>query len=422
MAQIIHRVRGYGESAAEPGWKRVERSFPDGVSGRFSDGGKAAKAFALELENAVTVYDVRTRIGGRVVTRTFKRRKDADAYANTVEADKLRGVARDPRAGRITLAEYARKWMERRTDIRPTTRAKYGHLLDRHILPTLGQHDLCRLSPSSVRGWYMALRGRYVVTADDAYRLLRAVLNTAVADEVIAVNPCKVKGAGQVRSPERPTASVLEVAAAVEAVPDRYRLALLLPAWCQLRRGEVLGLQRRDVDLLHATIRVERAWTAPMGQRPVLGPPKSEAGRRSLAIPANIVPAVSSHLEHFVGSEPDAWLFPTASGSALSPRNFNRAWDKARQIAGRPDLHLHDLRHSGLTWAAASGASVAELMRRGGHANPRAALRYQHATEDRDQAIADALAGLAKVGASGPRDRRAMKVGGQEKSRGADPG
>jgi hypothetical protein len=142
MAQIIHRVRGYGESAAEPGWKRVERSFPDGVSGRFSDGGKAAKAFALELENAVTVYDVRTRIGGRVVTRTFKRRKDADAYANTVEADKLRGVARDPRASRITLAEYARKWMERRTDIRPTTRAKYGHLLDRHILPTLGQHDL----------------------------------------------------------------------------------------------------------------------------------------------------------------------------------------------------------------------------------------------------------------------------------------
>jgi len=118
-----------------------------------------------------------------------------------------------------------------------------------------------------------------------------------------------------------------------------------------------------------------------MGQRPVLGPPKSEAGRRSLAIPANIVPAVSSHLEHFVGSEPDAWLFPTASGSALSPRNFNRAWDKARQIAGRPDLHLHDLRHSGLTWAAASGASVAELMRRA--ATPTRELRFGISTQQR---------------------------------------
>src|SRR5208283_4908350 len=139
------------------------------------------------------------------------------------------------------------------------------------------------------------------------------------------------------------------------------------------------------------------------------GPPKSEAGRRSLAIPANIVPAVSSHLEHFVGSEPDAWLFPTASGSALSPRNFNRAWDKARQIAGRPDLRLHDLRHSGLTWAAATGASVAELMRRGGHASPAAALRYQHATEDRDRALADALAELAPVTRIHPRDARAME-------------
>lgn len=84
----------------------------------------------------------------------------------------------------------------------------------------------------------MALRPRHEVTADDAYRLLRAILNTAVADGVITVNPCKVKGAGQVHSPERPTASIAEVAAAVEAVPEHYRLALLLPAWCQLRRGK----------------------------------------------------------------------------------------------------------------------------------------------------------------------------------------
>ncbi len=70
-------------------------------------------------------------------------------------------------------------------------------------------------------------------------------------------------------------------------------------------------------------------------------------------------------------------------------------WRRARQSIGRTDLYFHDLRHSGLTWAAASGASPAELMRRGGHASPEAALRYQHATEERDRAIADALAGLA---------------------------
>ncbi len=71
-------------------------------------------------------------------------------------------------------------------------------------------------------------------------------------------------------------------------------------------------------------------------------------------------------------------------------------WERARRAVGRPDLRLHDVRHSGLTWAAASGASVAELMHRGGHASPAAALRYQHATADRDRAIADALAALAE--------------------------
>jgi integrase len=297
-------------------------------------------------------------------------------------------------AGKVTLRLYANDWLAGRSDLRDTTRAKYRYLLDRHILPRLGSTKLSTLAPSKVRSWFHELHSEHAATADDAYRLLRAALNTAKADHQIAENPCQVKGAGQVRSPERPVASVIEVARAVEAVPERYRLALLLSAWCQLRRGEVLALQRRHVDLLHGRITVEQAWVAPMGSKPIIGPPKTEAGARSLAIPSNVLPAVIDHLERFVRPAPSAWLFGTSTGTALSPRNFQRAWSKARSIAGRPDLHLHDLRHSGLTWAAASGASVADLMRRGGHANPRAALLYQHATQDRDQALADALGKL----------------------------
>ena len=95
----------------------------------------------------------------------------------------------------------------------------------------------------------------------------------------------------------------------------------------------------------------------------------------------------------------------------MIPVTLNRVWQRARRKIGRTDLHYHDLRHTGLTWAAASGASVAELMRRGGHANPTAALRYQHATEDRDRAIADALAELStgrvvRFNASRSRTRR----------------
>lgn len=82
----------------------------------------------------------------------------------------------------------------------------------------------------------------------------------------------------------------------------------------------------------------------------------------------------------------------------------------ARQVVDRADLTLHDLRHSGLTWAAATGATIAELMRRAGHGSPAAEIRYQHATDDRDRALADALASRADTPAPTPLARTAADI------------
>ena len=124
--------------------------------------------------------------------------------------------------------------------------------------------------------------------------------------------------------------------------------------------------------------------------------PKSEAGRRTIIIPANVIPYLTSHLQRFVEPGTDALVIVGEYGGPLRPQVLSGAWSKARKKVGRDDLHLHDLRHSGLTWAAATGATVAELMRPAGHSPPAAAMRYQHATEDRDRVLADALAVLAK--------------------------
>jgi integrase len=330
-----------------------------------------------------------------VAPHTFATKADAQAFLAGAEADIKRGLWIDPSFGRETLADWAENWLSGRADLRPVTRAKYRHMLDRHVVPVLGHYEPSKLRPSVVRAWYMEMKKRYVTTADDAFRMLRAILTTAVTDGMISKNPCQIKGAGQARSVERPVASVAELAAAVAATPEHHQLALLLPAWCQLRRGEVLGLQRRDVDLLHGTIRVERAVVRPMAGKVVVGPPKTAAGQRTIAVPSNVLPALRTHLKRYVAPEPQAWMFTSTSGDPMLPSTLDRIWQRARRTIGRSDLFYHDLRHSGLTWSAASGASVAELMRRGGHANPTAALRYQHATENRDRAIADALAELA---------------------------
>jgi integrase len=104
------------------------------------------------------------------------------------------------------------------------------------------------------------------------------MFNTAVADEVIARSPCRVQGAADEASEERPVATVAEIEAAVGACLGRYRAAILLAAWCQLRRGEILGLQRQDIDELHAKIEVVRAWLQVESGPAEVGPTKTKAG------------------------------------------------------------------------------------------------------------------------------------------------
>lgn len=370
-----------------------------------------AQVIIRKTAKGASRYDVRTRLNGRVVTRTFQRRKDADAYANTIEADKLRGLAVDPRHGRVTVEEWTTAWLAQRSDLRPTTRRLYDMLLKKHISPTLGGIELGKLTPSVVRSWQAPLQGEHRATSARAYQLLRAALNTAVSDGVIATNPCKVKGAGEGRPDERPMASIAEVDALAAAMRDRWRAMVLVAYWCSLRLGELRALRRKDIDLLHGWVNV-REQVVDVAGKLDLGPPKTDAGRRRVAIPPHVVPDMEQHLEQWVDADPDAYLFTGPYGAAPLPSaTWRRAWDDARRRTGSSHLRFHDLRHAGNTLAATTGASTRELMARMGHASARAALIYQHATSDRDQTIATALSELARKAPIQrvPRDGRAME-------------
>jgi len=288
-----------------------------------------------------------------------------------------------------SFEHYAAEWLEQRIDLAERTRELYVWLLHRHILPMFAGTSLGDVKTPEVRRWYVGIASTRPSTASKAYRLLSQIMGSAVTDELIAKNPCQVRGAAAEHSPERPIASIAEVEALAAAMPEDLRIAVVLAAWCQLRRGEVRGLRRIDVDLERGVLSVQVTRTTAMSGRTIVKEPKTRAGRRTIAIPPNALEALRSHLRDHVSLEEEAWVV-TGSNHALS-----MAWAASRATIGRDDLRFHDLRHSGLTWSAATGASVAELMRRAGHASQAAALRYQHSTNDRDRAIADALVKLA---------------------------
>ena len=273
-------------------------------------------------------------------------------------------------------------------------------MLRRYLIPDLGGIALEDLTPARVRRWYADLSSRAKPTPTrQSYALLRTILNTAVDDEVLLRNPCRIRGAGVPKHGERPIATIDQVEALADAVYPRYRALVLLAAWTGARWGELIALTRDRVDLGNGRMRIDRQYVFLKADqsgpaRVVLQSPKTEAGRRTVHIPPHLLPVLAAHLLEHVPPGCDL-VFPNDKGEPIHRAAFTTVWHRARRRAGLPGFHFHDLRHTGNTLAATTGASTRELMARMGHASMRAAVLYQHATSERDLEIAQALSDLA---------------------------
>ena len=378
---------------------------------------------------------------------TFTARMDAEAWliaerekhfekpeTGVAPRTRLQEAQRAEEAARLpTFREYAEKWIKNRRSskgepLRPTTRDKYMSNLRVHVFPEFGDTPLDEITRTTVRAWYDNLETGPAARAD-SYSTLRAILNTAVIDdELLARNPAYIRGAGvkSVYKKLRP-ATLAEVAVMVEAMPERRRLLLLLATWCALRSGELRELRRSDVilevdDDAFGSVSVERGVVRPQtgesepGRRTaaIVGDPKTPAGVRVVSIPGALIPVVRAHLDEHVAAGPDSLLFSserdhskhlaesTLNGRAavLDPEGNIQTpgfgWREARRVAGREDLDLHDLRHTGASMAGEEGASIAELMHRLGHSTPAMAMRYQHSTLDRDRELGRKLSARAE--------------------------
>jgi integrase len=381
---------------------------------------------------------------------TFERKSDADKALVLIEAQISAGNWTNPEGGKAKLEDYAATWITQRPGLRPRTVDLYRWLLKKHIAPYIGGVAVGKMSAALVREWRARLlaNGVSVSMAAKAYRLLRAIMATAVDDGLLPRNPCRLKGAGDEHAAERPVLTVGQVYELAERVgmrpvgnirstPDGYRLRfarngvmrtsperyatradavrvlwkmagdgradsthdqrfralVLLATFASLRWGEVSALTRADLDLKARTVRVRAAYVERSTGPLVLGPPKSQAGRRIVGIPAAIVPDLEQHLAVYVKPGPGALVFPGIMGGPVRRGNFNKlsGWPHVVEAIGMPGLHVHDLRHTGNQFAANSGAGLRDLMARMGHDSERAAMIYQHEARGADKAITDAI-------------------------------
>ncbi|MCF8572336.1 site-specific integrase [Gordonia sp. HY002] len=241
--------------------------------------------------------------------------------------------------------------------------------------------------------------------AAQAYRVLRAILAAALDEGLIRENPCRIRKAGTTRAAERVPATPAQIDAIAAAMPDRLAAAVHVAAWSGLRAGELFALDRSRVSLDRnartGTVRVDRALIGGSGPA-TYGPPKTTSSVRTIHLPPHVVEILAAHLDAYPGRGASALVFTTPAGGPVYESHRHRHFSRAREAAGRSDLRWHDLRHTGATLAARTGASIREIQHRLGHSTASAAMIYQHHTADRDADLAARLSDLAAPAATEP--------------------
>jgi integrase len=271
----------------------------------------------------------------QTASQTFRTKTDADRWLAAVESDLSRGTWLDEGLGRETFGRYARAWLRDHPKMGPRYRETCERNLRLHLAP-LEDVPLRALTPPVVRQWYASvMRGKGGRTSiQQSYRFLHAVLATAVGDGAIPANPANIPGAGTDRAKERPVASVAQVAALIEAITPRYRAAVLLGAWCGLRRGEIIALTPQDIDLDAGTVAVRTNRVELLETRRAFdAPPKTDAGKRTVTVPPHVLPILAAHVREWSGTDR---VFIGRDGEPMRGDAVRQAFARARRKATCP--------------------------------------------------------------------------------------
>jgi integrase len=349
---------------------------------------------------------------GTRYSRTLATKMDAEAWLTAERALVDREEWTSPRARQVaeskrqsaaawnTVGSFAERFLVER-GLRPTTQRNYRQLLRSRILPYFGEMPLTGVTLSEIKQWRASLDPATESSNAAAYRLVRSILQAAEEEELIFRAPPKIRGAGSARVKRVAVPATLdELAVIIEAMPERLRLLIVLAAFVGLREGELLELRRSDIDGVSGRISVTRKVDKDVIPGPkdacpncgrVISAPKTASGVRTVHVPPPFLRMLQKHLLEHTAPGPAGLLFAGDRTDHMSVRYLMDRYRPAREAADRPDLTIHHLRHTALTLAGQHGATAAELQARAGHASQAAMAIYQHASLDRDMALAERI-------------------------------
>ncbi|MDZ4235725.1 MAG: site-specific integrase [Dietzia sp.] len=327
-------------------------------------------------------YRVRYRTPDRRQTsrRGFTTVRDAKAFAATVEVDKMRGLYRDPAAGRITVGELSTPWLAAKNNqLAASSYHSYSTAWRVHVEPRWGDTSVAAVEAIAVQDWVSELaatRSRAVVTR--ALGVLAGICDRAIAERRITINPCT----GLVLPEKSRKRRVYLTATNVEDIAARAENPLLVRtlAYTGLRWGEAIVLRPMDIELERGRIVVHRAATE-VARELVVGTPKTPGSDRAVPAPGFLLEQIADRMD---GLGPEGLLFPGPDGGLLRAPDVRRGWyARAVREAGVPRVTIHDLRHTAASLAVRAGASVLAVQRMLGHTSASMTLdRYSDLFDD----------------------------------------
>jgi len=332
-----------------------------------------------------------------VAEATFPAKADAQAYLSSIETEVGRGVWIDPHRADITVRNLGDEWLESNPAKRGSTYARDEAILRRHVYPNIGERRIGSVSPQDIQGlikkWIVA--GKAPKTVRRQYGVARAVFAYAVLSDLLVRTPCRNVKLPAVDRRERYLLSADDVARIAKATGPENEVIVYIGAVLGLRWGEVAGLRVGRLDMLRGTLFVAEQITRSAKGKPESGPPKSEAGRRTLAMPVALVDLLAEHLRRrgLTAVDADEFVFVAPDGGSLTYGNWRRrVWVPACEAVGLKGVGFHDLRRAAATALVAGGVDVKTAQGRLGHSDSRITLElYAQVTTEADRAAAEVV-------------------------------